>query len=101
SVQRLGLQVATPGVNSSSGMNRINWTSGWPQLSSVAVAPAMAERLMKSRRCISTVNSDKWHVTSVYRKSKFEDRKPQSRKQNRQSDPGETGHHESQIKIQN
>src|SRR5689334_20456218 len=50
--QTLGFQVATPGMMSSSGTNRISWFSGLPQLASVALVPVMAVSLMKERRSI-------------------------------------------------
>src|SRR5215510_12128967 len=51
--QTLGFHTATPGTNSSSGMKRMSWSSGLPQLASAAVVPVMAVTLMNSRRSIT------------------------------------------------
>src|SRR5262245_29731360 len=53
SVQTLGLKTATPGKNASSGISRISWFSGLPQLARVALAPVAAVILKKSRRSTS------------------------------------------------
>ena len=48
----LGFHSAIPGTTSSSGMKRMIWFSGLPQLASVALVPVIAVSLMKSRRSI-------------------------------------------------
>ena len=51
--QTLGFQSATPGTMSSSGMKRMSWCSGFPQLASVTLVPVTAVSLMKSLRSMN------------------------------------------------
>src|SRR5439155_8448648 len=48
----------TPGTSWSSGMKRMSWCSGCPQLASAAPVPLTAVSLMKSRRSMSIVTGE-------------------------------------------
>src|SRR6516225_610266 len=50
--QILGFQTAMPATSRSSGMNRIRWYSGLPQLARVALVPVSADSFIKERRSI-------------------------------------------------
>src|SRR6516162_7050649 len=50
--QMLGFQTAMPATIRSSGMNRIRWYSGFPQLARVALVPVSADNFTKERRFI-------------------------------------------------